>query len=71
VFSSPVSTGKGQLEFHWQQVNLLAARAHRSRDQVKFEIAGAQHRLFDDSVAAPRERPTRASNSAKANGLTR
>src|SRR4029077_2191981 len=38
------------LKFARQQLDLLPAARHRSRDQVELEIADAQHRFLDDGT---------------------
>ena len=45
-----------QLELARQQLDGVAAAAHRSRHQIELKIADAQHCFLDDGIAAPRQR---------------
>src|SRR5262249_61344998 len=44
------------LELARQELDLLAAAAHRAGDEIELEIVDPQHRLLDHGGAAPRQR---------------
>jgi hypothetical protein len=44
-----------ELEFSWQQFDFSPGAARRSRHEVEVEVTHAQHRFFDDGIAASGE----------------